>query len=114
MAYGYNVDPEGPDYMLALADEAVKKIFSEASEPGKWLVDIIPARTSYTYKYHAYGALMHVWYRVTVKYLPEWLPGSGFKRQHDSGGRLCIELTTYPLISSSARWQVGGSERRRS
>lgn len=80
MAYGYNVDPEGPDYMLALADDAVKKIFSEASEPGKWLVDIIPARTSYTYKYHAYGALMHVWYRVTVKYLPEWLPGSGFKK----------------------------------
>ena len=42
LSYGYNIEPHGPDYMVDLADEVVKKIFSEASEPGRWLVDIIP------------------------------------------------------------------------
>ena len=47
LAYGYNVEPYGFDYMVDLADRAVKTIFSEASEPGKWLVDVIPFRLSF-------------------------------------------------------------------
>lgn len=45
MAYGYNINPDGADYLVGLADE-VNSIFSEASQPGRWLVDSFPVCAS--------------------------------------------------------------------
>ncbi|KAI1636259.1 cytochrome P450 [Biscogniauxia mediterranea] len=57
IAYGYKVDQHNQDPFVALADNALEQ-FSLASVPGAWLVDTVPA----------------------LKYLPEWLPGMGFKK----------------------------------
>lgn len=42
MTYGYTIDPIGTDHLVALVDE-VDSIFSESAQPGRWLVDTIPA-----------------------------------------------------------------------
>ncbi|KIX99846.1 uncharacterized protein Z520_04482 [Fonsecaea multimorphosa CBS 102226] len=56
ISYGYTIEPSGHDPLVDLAEEALDQ-FSKASTPGVWMVDVIPA----------------------LKYLPEWLPGTGFK-----------------------------------
>ena len=43
IAYGYTIEPHGTDPLVDLADRAVSQ-FSAASQPGIWLVDIIPFR----------------------------------------------------------------------
>ncbi|KAL3490239.1 cytochrome P450 [Aspergillus germanicus] len=57
IAYGYNIDPHGRDPLVALANEALEN-FSAAATPGAWIVDTIPI----------------------LRYLPDWVPGAGFKR----------------------------------
>jgi cytochrome P450 len=57
IGYGYTIEPHGRDPLVDLADEGLDQ-FSKACTPGVWMVDIIPA----------------------LKYLPDWLPGTGFKR----------------------------------
>ncbi|KAL2871204.1 cytochrome P450 [Aspergillus lucknowensis] len=57
IAYGYNINPHGPDPLFALASESLEN-FSAAATPGAWLVDTIPL----------------------LKYLPTWFPGAGFKQ----------------------------------
>lgn len=42
ITYGYTIDPIGTDHLVALVDE-VDSIFSESAQPGRWLVDTIPA-----------------------------------------------------------------------
>lgn len=46
MAYGYNINPDGADYLVGLADE-VNSILSEASQPGRWIVDSFPICVSF-------------------------------------------------------------------
>ncbi|OCT47140.1 O-methylsterigmatocystin oxidoreductase [Cladophialophora carrionii] len=57
IGYGYTIEPRGHDPLVDLADKGLDQ-FSKACAPGAWMVDVIPA----------------------LKYLPEWLPGTGFKR----------------------------------
>lgn len=57
IAYGYKIEPHRPDPLVSLADEALEQ-FSQATVPGRWLVDVVPA----------------------LRHLPEWFPGAGFKR----------------------------------
>lgn len=47
IAFGYNIEPKGNDYLVDFANEA-NTIFSDSGQPGRWLVDIIPACTSLT------------------------------------------------------------------
>ncbi|KAJ9610637.1 hypothetical protein H2200_005414 [Cladophialophora chaetospira] len=56
IGYGYTIEPSGRDPLVDLADEGLEQ-FSQACMPGKWMVDVIPA----------------------LQYLPDWLPGTGFK-----------------------------------
>ncbi|KAL5375290.1 hypothetical protein DPSP01_011300 [Paraphaeosphaeria sporulosa] len=55
--YGYKIEQNEADPLIAMADVAMDQ-FSQATVPGRWLVDTIPM-------------LAHV---------PEWLPGAGFKK----------------------------------
>ena len=48
IAYGYTIEPHGTDPLVDLADRAVSQ-FSAASQPGIWLVDIIPFRVLFHY-----------------------------------------------------------------
>ncbi|KAJ8112006.1 hypothetical protein ONZ43_g5491 [Nemania bipapillata] len=57
MVYGYTIDPHKIDPLVSIADEALEQ-FADATVPGAWLVDIIPA----------------------LKYVPEWMPGTGWKQ----------------------------------
>lgn len=42
MSHGYTVSSEGADPFIELADHAVGTIFSEACQPGTWIVDVAP------------------------------------------------------------------------
>ncbi|KAL4805914.1 cytochrome P450 [Aspergillus unguis] len=55
MAYGYTVEPHKPDPLVRVIDQMMTE-FSQASVPMAWAVDIIPS----------------------LRYLPEWFPGTGF------------------------------------
>ncbi|TRM64773.1 cytochrome P450 [Schizophyllum amplum] len=57
LAYGYRIEEDGIDPMIALADQVMKE-FSEVATPGAYAVDFIPA----------------------LKYLPDCIPGTGFKQ----------------------------------
>ncbi|KAL1707952.1 cytochrome P450 [Schizophyllum commune] len=57
IAYGYKIEEKGVDPMIALADQVMKE-FSEIAQPGAYLVDFLPL----------------------LKSLPDWLPGTGFKK----------------------------------
>ncbi|KAF9558598.1 cytochrome P450 [Agrocybe pediades] len=57
LAYGLNIKPEN-DPFIKLAEEAAGTI-SAVAVPGAFLVDMIPV----------------------LKYVPEWVPGAGFKRK---------------------------------
>lgn len=56
MIYGYRVETTGPDPLVEINDRMVE-IFASVTLPGAWLVDIVS------------------W----LKYLPDWMPGAGFK-----------------------------------
>ncbi|KAI5920501.1 cytochrome P450 [Camillea tinctor] len=74
IAYGYKVDEHSQDPFVELADAALDQ-FSQASVPGAWLVDTIPA----------------------LKYLPEWLPGMGFKKTARQWGQTSQEVAEKPM-----------------
>lgn len=42
IAYGYSIDTSRPDPLVDLAEETMD-IFSQATCPGRWIVDIMPA-----------------------------------------------------------------------
>ena len=46
IAYGYNVDREGDDSLVGLAEETLVSIFHPAMIPGQWIVDSFPNRKS--------------------------------------------------------------------
>lgn len=54
--YGYRVETARPDPLVEINDRMVE-IFASVTLPGAWLVDIVP------------------W----LRYLPDWMPGAGFK-----------------------------------
>lgn len=56
MIYGYRMETEGPDPLVEI-NERLVDIFASVTLPGTWLVDMVP------------------W----LKYLPDWVPGTGFK-----------------------------------
>ncbi|RMZ66262.1 O-methylsterigmatocystin oxidoreductase [Pyrenophora seminiperda CCB06] len=57
ITYGYNTEPHGRDPLVDLAGDTMV-VFAASTVPGRWMVDILPF----------------------LRYLPEWLPGTGFKR----------------------------------
>jgi hypothetical protein len=77
VAYGLNVESEY-DMFYAKSEEA-NKAFAIALMPGAFLVDALPIRTSSSLKKGLFSAILTVLI-PTVKYVPEWFPGAGFKR----------------------------------
>ncbi|KAK6341966.1 hypothetical protein TWF730_001450 [Orbilia blumenaviensis] len=57
MAYGYTVDPDKPDALVALVEKMMTE-FSLAAAPLAWMVDLVPA----------------------LRHLPEGFPGATFKK----------------------------------
>lgn len=57
MAYGYRVNEKGSDVLIDITNRTISN-FSLAAVPMGWAVDIVPG----------------------LRYLPDWFPGTGFKR----------------------------------
>ncbi|KAH8690781.1 cytochrome P450 [Talaromyces proteolyticus] len=83
MTYGYSVS-DNDDPLLALADQALAE-FSKAAMPGAWLVDIIPA----------------------LKFIPEWMPGAGFKKTARAFRQTTLESTRVGLDFTKKEMATG-------
>ncbi|EAT80928.1 hypothetical protein HBI56_185850 [Parastagonospora nodorum] len=57
ITYGYTAEPKGKDILVDMAGQTMHE-FSESTIPGKWPVDVMPF----------------------LRYLPEWMPGTAFKK----------------------------------
>jgi len=73
IAYGYNAETHKNDPLIDLAGEAMDQ-FGQAAVPGAWLVDVMPF----------------------LRYLPDWFPGTGFKRTAKEWGRIVFEVKERP------------------
>ncbi|KAI5123170.1 hypothetical protein M0805_000871 [Coniferiporia weirii] len=73
ISHGYTIEPRAADPLVDLADEALVQ-FSIAIIPGKWLVDVMPF----------------------LRHVPDWLPGTGFKRTAMRWKRTLTELADKP------------------
>ena len=94
ISHGYKVK-ENDDPIVDVVDRATEQ-FSLATEPGAFLVDVIPAcmllykaRISLPYLL-ILGAL------CLVRYVPEWFPGAGWKKTAASWARTLSEMTDIP------------------
>lgn len=74
MVYGYQVEPVRPDPLVAINDRMVE-IFASATVPGAWVVDIVP------------------W----LKYLPDCMPGTGFKMVARKAQRVVTAAADIPF-----------------
>lgn len=72
MSYGYPVQ-EGDDPYVNLVEYAVDQ-FSQISRPGAFLVDIIPS----------------------LRHMPSWFPGAGFKIKAQSWRKTLDEMVDVP------------------
>jgi hypothetical protein len=75
LSYGYVVDPHGNDYLVDLAERAIRE-FALAFTPGLWMVDSIPACKCLRHENRDTEAYS---FFTAVKYLPDWFPGTEFK-----------------------------------
>ncbi|KAJ5793144.1 uncharacterized protein N7503_009122 [Penicillium pulvis] len=86
MTYGYDIVPHDKDPLVSLADLALEQ-FSKAVVPGAWLVDMIPA----------------------LKYIPEWAPGSGFKKTARFYLETLTNLTEHPFKFTKYKMSQGSN-----
>ncbi|KAI1825149.1 cytochrome P450 oxidoreductase OrdA-like protein [Xylaria intraflava] len=86
MIYGYTVDSSKPDPLVALVTESTA-LFSDALVPGGWLVDMIPA----------------------LRYIPEWVPGTGFKKIAKAW-RACVTETVEKPFRFARRRIIKGED----
>ena len=66
----YGDQPESQDVHFLLLPERVMAAFSQASQPGIWLADVIPWRASFSRKPN---------YFYQNRHMPNRLPGASFK-----------------------------------
>ncbi len=73
MLYGYALSPHTPDSLVRLINKVMAE-FGEAVVVGAWLVDMIP------------------W----LRFLPDWVPGTGFKQTARQWNKDCDEVMNVP------------------
>ncbi|KAJ7873153.1 cytochrome P450 [Mycena leptocephala] len=83
VAYGIDVEPANDPY-VTLADAALHSL-GNASVPGRFLVDSIPL----------------------LKYVPQWFPGAGFKRQANTWRRLARGMVDKPFAQAKLNIAMG-------
>ncbi|KAI1433056.1 cytochrome P450 oxidoreductase OrdA-like protein [Xylaria sp. CBS 124048] len=82
--YGYTVDHHKEDPLVKIVNTATEW-FSDALIPGAWLVDMIPA----------------------LRYVPEWLPGGGFKKTARYWRSLLVAAAEKPFWFTRQRMAEG-------
>jgi hypothetical protein len=88
IAYGYTVEPRGSDVLVDVADKVVYEFFL-ATAPGRWFVDLLPSCE--------YLPVFDMT-RLTgeVKYVPNWMPGAGWKTTARRMARNLDQTTEQP------------------
>jgi hypothetical protein len=80
------------DPYVQLVEEASRST-SLATIPGAFLVDIFPSSMNQPY---CYGSGRSYYFPLTVKYIPEWMPGGGFKKQAREWRKLSEAMVEVP------------------
>ncbi|KAI4651751.1 hypothetical protein J4E93_001947 [Alternaria ventricosa] len=81
ITYGYTPNAKGPDPLVDVAGQAMAE-FADASVPGKWPVDVMPF----------------------LRFLPDWCPGTGFKRTARQMAKTLIRTAEEPY--AFVKWQM--------
>jgi hypothetical protein len=76
IAYGVNIESEN-DKFYSASEEAMAAV-DIALMPGAFLVDLFPIRMCSCQRGHFSEELIA--FIITVKWVPEWVPGAGFKK----------------------------------
>ncbi|EJC98989.1 cytochrome P450 [Fomitiporia mediterranea MF3/22] len=84
ISHGYTIEPRGRDPLIDIADETMTH-FSLAAVPGAWLVDSLPL----------------------LKHIPDWIPGTGFKRTAALWRKVLTELTEVPYAFVKQQMAAG-------
>ncbi|KAI0097574.1 cytochrome P450 [Nemania sp. FL0031] len=88
IVYGYTVEPHRPDPLVQLVDTTTLQIAAGAT-PGSHMVEFLPA----------------------LKYIPEWLPGAGWKRSVREWRATLKETCERPLKFAEQRIIHGTAEK---
>lgn len=85
MLYGYTPAPHTFDPLVSLINQVMSE-FSEATVAGVWLVDSVP------------------W----LRYLPEWVPGMGFKRTAREWNKNLVKVINLPVefVKQQMAWNA--------
>ncbi|KAF4473096.1 O-methylsterigmatocystin oxidoreductase [Fusarium albosuccineum] len=76
IAYGYTAESFKDDILISMAGDAMDK-FARAGVPGAFMVDMVPFCKLLLQSFHTEAdAFVLI---PTVRYLPDWVPGTGFK-----------------------------------
>lgn len=92
IAYGIEVTGRNDPYVQT-AEHAVGAVVATAS-PGSYLVNVLPIRKSVSL-IAVTGHLLE--YHIAVKYVPEWLPGTQFRRDAHAWRKSVMELRNKPF-----------------
>ncbi|SRR6266446_2894390 len=100
--YGHTVIDNNDPY-VRLVEEASQST-SEAAVPGAFLVDLFPSRTV-LYYYRCLNAFNI----PPVKYVPEWMPGAGFKMKAKKWRKLSQAMINVPYDMVKEKFVSGPS-----
>jgi hypothetical protein len=92
LTYGYDVKESG-DHYVAIAQELLT-LASESILPGALLVNDFPACSCFLGRVNAFSFLT---LSLLVKHVPDWFPGTGFKRRARHGMKLSYEMVNAPF-----------------
>ncbi|KAI0516774.1 cytochrome P450 [Xylaria bambusicola] len=87
MAYGYVAEPQGKDYLIHIVSEAMEN-FVHAAVPGAFMADIFP------------------W----MRFIPEWMPGGGWKKIAHQWQAELSEVTEKPYAFTKYQMSRGEHE----
>lgn len=88
ISHGYKVR-EQDDPIVDLVDRATEQ-FSLSTEPGAFLVDVIPQCML------ASEGFYHPTDKPIVQYIPEWFPGAGFKKTAKIWAKCLADMADIP------------------
>jgi hypothetical protein len=97
--YGHTVVDNNDPY-VRLVEEASQST-SEAAVPGAFLVDLFPSRASPYYR------CLNLSNIPPVKYVPEWMPGAGFKTKAKEWRKLSQAMINVPFEMVKAKFVRG-------
>lgn len=84
ITYGYSIEPEKADPLVAMIDQFMHRI-SLAYVPLSWAVDLLPF----------------------LRYLPEWMPGAGFKKTAREWRKIADDVADVPYAAVRRQMATG-------